>query len=63
MRGSIAASHGQLTIFLRRIALLAASVIGLLMLGMIGLAISEDVGLWYAFRWALDTARRGSSAL
>src|ERR1700730_10673547 len=51
-----AASHGQLTIFLRRIALLSASVIGLLLLGMVGLALSEDVGLWYAFRWALDTA-------
>jgi voltage-gated potassium channel len=53
---SSAASHGQLTIFLRRIALLSAVVIGLLLLGMIGLALSEDVGLWYAFRWALDTA-------
>jgi voltage-gated potassium channel len=53
---SSAASHGQLTIFLRRIALLSAIVIGLLLLGMIGLALSEDVGLWYAFRWALDTA-------
>src|SRR5437879_4232916 len=53
---SSAASHGQLTIFLRRIALLSASVTGLLLLGMVGLALSEDVGLWYAFRWALDTA-------
>ncbi|HWX97244.1 MAG TPA: TrkA family potassium uptake protein [Solirubrobacteraceae bacterium] len=53
---SSAASHGQLTIFLRRIALLGASVVGLLLLGMIGLALTEDVGLWYAFRWALDTA-------
>src|ERR1700730_8365999 len=51
-----AASHGQLTIFLRRIALLSASGIGLLLLGMVGLALSEDVGLWYALRWALDTA-------
>ena len=53
---SSAASHGELTIFLRRIAQLAAIVTGLLLLGMVGLAISEDVGLWYAFRWALDTA-------
>src|ERR1700730_7773571 len=53
---SSAASHGQLTLFLRRIALLGATVMGLLLLGMIGLALSEDVGLWYAFRWALDTA-------
>jgi voltage-gated potassium channel len=53
---SSAASHGQLTIFARRIALLGASVVGLLLLGMVGLALSEDVGLWYAFRWSLDTA-------
>src|SRR6266699_328242 len=53
---SSAAAHGQPTIFLRRIALLSGIVIGLLLLGMIGLALSEDVGLWYAFRWALDTA-------
>jgi voltage-gated potassium channel len=51
-----AVSHGQLTIFLRRIVLLGASIVGLLLLGMIGLALTEDVGLWYAFRWALDTA-------
>jgi voltage-gated potassium channel len=51
-----AAPHHQLTIFLRRIALLGAIVTGLLLLGMVGLAVSEDVGLWYAFRWALDTA-------
>jgi voltage-gated potassium channel len=53
---SSAASHGQLTIFLRRIALVGAIVTVLLLLGMAGLALSEDVGLWYAFRWALDTA-------
>jgi voltage-gated potassium channel len=45
-----------LTLFLRRVALLGASVIGLLLAGMVGLALTEDVGLWYAFRWALDTA-------
>jgi voltage-gated potassium channel len=53
---SSAASHGQLTIFARRIVLLGASVMGLLLLGTVGLALSEDVGLWYAFRWSLDTA-------
>jgi voltage-gated potassium channel len=51
-----AAPRGPLTIFLRRITLVGAIVIGLLLLGMVGLAISEDVGLWYGFRWALDTA-------
>jgi voltage-gated potassium channel len=41
---------------MRRIALLSASVTGLLLLGTVGLALSEGVGLWYAFRWSLDTA-------
>jgi voltage-gated potassium channel len=54
--GRGAASRGQLRIFLRRIALLGAIVIGLLLLGTLGLAVSESVGPWYAFRWALDTA-------
>ena len=43
-------------IFVRRIALLGAIVVVLLLLGALGLAISEGVGFWYAFRWALDTA-------
>jgi voltage-gated potassium channel len=40
----------------RRLALLGASVGALLALGMLGLALAEGVGVWYAFRWALDTA-------
>ncbi len=31
-------------------------LIALLLLGALGLAVSEGVGFWYAFRWALDTA-------
>ena len=42
--------------FARRIVLLVAIVILLLLLGALGLALSEHVGFWYAFRWALDTA-------
>jgi voltage-gated potassium channel len=42
--------------FARRIAFLGAIVATLLALGTIGLAVAEDVGPWYAFRWALDTA-------
>ncbi|MGD0452379.1 MAG: TrkA family potassium uptake protein [Solirubrobacteraceae bacterium] len=52
----LAATHGQLTVFVRRIALLGAIVVCLLALGAAGLALSENVGMWYAFRWALDTA-------
>ena len=42
--------------FARRLALLGIVVVALLVLGMIGLSLSEGVGAWYAFRWALDTA-------
>jgi voltage-gated potassium channel len=51
-----AASHLQLTLFTRRILVLALVAIGLLLLGAIGFELSEHVGLWYSFRWALDTA-------
>jgi voltage-gated potassium channel len=50
------ASHHQLTVFARRIAVLAAVAVALLLLGAAGLAVSEGDGLWYCFRWALDTA-------
>ncbi len=50
------ATHRQLSIFARRIATLAAVAVGLLVAGAIGLSLSEGSGLWYAFRWALDTA-------
>src|SRR5271165_6912273 len=53
--GSPLPAGGQLTAFSRRIALLGALVAGLLALGTIGLAVTESVGPWYAFRWALDT--------
>jgi voltage-gated potassium channel len=53
--GSGPPTHGQLTAFSRRIALLGALVAGLLALGTVGLAVAESVGPWYAFRWALDT--------
>ncbi len=46
----------RLRSFVRRIALLGAVVLALLALGALGLALSEDVSFWYAFRWALDTA-------
>jgi voltage-gated potassium channel len=42
--------------FGRRIAFLGAIVLILLLVGALGLALSEGVGFWYAFRWALDTA-------
>ena len=53
---SDAATHGQLTVFVRRIALLGAVVVCLLALGALGLVLTEGVDVWYGFRWALDTA-------
>lgn len=50
------AAHRQLTSFVRRIVALAAVALALLLAGAVGLAVSEGVGLWFAFRWALDTA-------
>jgi voltage-gated potassium channel len=50
------ATHRQLSIFARRIATLASVAVALLLLGATGLVLSEGVSLWYAFRWALDTA-------
>jgi voltage-gated potassium channel len=50
------ATHHQLTAFARRILMLALLAIGLLVCGTVGLELSEHVGLWYAFRWSLDTA-------
>jgi voltage-gated potassium channel len=40
---------------MRRLALLGGMVVALLAAGTAGLALSEGVGVWYAFRWALDT--------
>ncbi len=45
----------QLSTYARRLALLGAVLVVLLVLGSLGLALTEHVGAWYAFRWALDT--------
>jgi voltage-gated potassium channel len=50
------AVRGQLGVLARRVALPGAILLVLLLGGTVALALSEDVGLWYAFRWALDTA-------
>jgi voltage-gated potassium channel len=56
LHGPDAAGDRQLLVFVRRVAWLAVGVAGLLALSTIGLMVSEGVGAWYAFRWALDTA-------
>ena len=42
--------------FSRRIAVLTAIIVVLLLLATLVLSRSEGVGFWYAFRWALDTS-------
>jgi voltage-gated potassium channel len=51
-----AATHGELRTFARRLALLGLLIAALLLLGTVGLVLSEKVSFWYAFRWTLDTA-------
>jgi voltage-gated potassium channel len=46
----------QLWVLMRRLGLLATLLVALLLLGAAALSLSEGVGLWYGFRWALDTA-------
>jgi voltage-gated potassium channel len=48
--------QSQLRIFVRRLTILGLVAAWLLFLGAIGLALSEGDGLWYSFRWALDTS-------
>jgi voltage-gated potassium channel len=50
------ARRDQLRLFARRVAVVAFISAALIVLGAVGLAISERVDLWFAFRWALDTA-------
>lgn len=51
-----AVTHRQLLLFGRRIGILMALVIALLLLGALSLCLSEKVAFWYAFRWSLDSA-------
>jgi len=51
-----ALARARLRQFSRRIAILTAIVVILLLAGTLVLSRSEGVGFWYAFRWALDTA-------
>ena len=51
-----ASSESALALFARRIVLLGLVVVALLAAGAVALALTEHVGVWYAFRWSLDTA-------
>ncbi|HEY1687720.1 MAG TPA: NAD(P)-binding protein [Solirubrobacteraceae bacterium] len=51
-----AIAERQLASYGRQIGLVLLLVLVLLLLGTLGLSLSERVGYWYAFRWALDSA-------
>src|SRR5664280_1064945 len=50
------ARHDQLMLFARRIGKVALVSVGLVLLGALGLSLSENASYWFSFRWALDTA-------
>jgi voltage-gated potassium channel len=47
--------RSELSAFARRMAVLFALILALLVLGTAGFVMSEDVSVWLGFQWALDT--------
>ena len=45
----------ELRAFLRRLRLLAVMIALVIAAGTVGLALTEDRGVWESFQWALDT--------
>jgi len=54
-RGGQPATRRELAGFVRRMAQLGGAIGTLLALGTAGFMITEGVGAWFAFQWALDT--------
>jgi len=48
-------ANAELGGFMRRMGHLAAAIVGLLVFGTAGLSITEDVDVWEALTWSLDT--------
>jgi voltage-gated potassium channel len=53
--GGPAPTHGELRFVARRLAVLGAAILGLLVIGTIGFAAIERVSVPFAFEWTLDT--------
>jgi voltage-gated potassium channel len=47
--------HPDLLLFLRRLAQLGLLIVLLLVVGTVGFALFEDVSVWFAFVWTVDT--------
>src|SRR5258708_390125 len=54
--GPRSVARRALILHLRRLLAVGLFVVALLLLGATGLSVSEGVGFWYSFQWALDTA-------
>jgi voltage-gated potassium channel len=54
-RGRLADAPAEVRFFLRRLALLGVLIVALLAIGTVGLAVTEDTSLGFAFLWTLDT--------
>jgi voltage-gated potassium channel len=55
------ASSNELTVFLRRLALLGAAIFGLLLAGTVAFSLVEHTSLGYGFVWTLDTISTNGS--
>jgi len=49
------ATRRELAVFLRRMTQLGIAIATVLAIGTVGFVVTEGVGVWYAFQWALDT--------
>jgi voltage-gated potassium channel len=49
------ATRREFAVFVRRMTQLGLAIAAVLALGTAGFAVTEGVGVWYAFQWALDT--------
>jgi voltage-gated potassium channel len=50
-----ARSHDELTVFLRRLAVVGLVIVGVLVLGTVGFVVIEHTSVGYGFVWTLDT--------
>lgn len=55
VRGRLAEAPAEVRLFLRRLALLGALILGLLAVGMVTLSATEGTSLGFSFIWTLDT--------
>ncbi len=55
MASTLAQAPAEIRLFLRRLALLGALILALLVVGTVGLAVTEGTSIGFSFVWTLDT--------